>query len=559
MKEKISKFMDNPNKKSIFMLILISMLIVSFSIGTYALLLWNSNNNTELTVKIGDVAGVYFETGNNINVSNLGPIFDYEKDGESTYFTISNYVNEPLVIDSYFNISSISNNLKDDSFKYVFMSSSDKINYVKVKEGTFSNVNANDSIPLLEEYTILPNETRSFKLIIYIDGNAINPIEMQNGSLTGLLSVSEHIFGPTINNVTTSSTSSAITLEIDATSKVGNVEKYYCSSDNGNTFTESATNICTLTGLSALSTYKVVVYAEDSEGNISEYYNVDVETAAYTWRKHRVEEVLDEDSATSLTVSSIYYTNSVYASNSYTIENGVFTLVNPTKLMYNTNNLVGKYVVETRTTSGSPTVTSGSTIYKIETYNRPAAYTTLTYTAYTSKKVMGTQLEEVTSTNSSAYPMNGLHTDGYWYVMKDVKFDKYVLKKAVSRIDDVDYTYVGNAEDYLYVHTGISLADDYKTLTLTGSNRYQFKNIYSWKYYWLFTFEDTDITTGTGPVFRTAQVSGGTADATRTITYWKYMPTATSGDFIETTNTCDADTYPLDGHQDGYYWIVQTP
>ena len=44
----------------------------------------------------------------------------------------------------------------------------------------------------------------------------------------------------------------------------------------------------------------------------------------------------------------------------------------------------------------------------------------LTYYTYTStlseRQVQGSYISDVTSENASAYPTNGKHTDGYWYV-----------------------------------------------------------------------------------------------------------------------------------------------
>jgi len=189
MEEEVKKY------KLKFIIIVLVLTIISALLGaSYALLIWHSENNTELTVRIGDVAGVYFETGPNINVSNLGPVFDYEKDGESTYFTISNYVEEDIVLDAYFNITNITSNLKEESFKYVIMSSYDNVNYTKVKEDNFININTNDTIDIFNELVIPANSTISYKIIVYIDGNMLNPVSMQNGSLSGVISVSEHVY-----------------------------------------------------------------------------------------------------------------------------------------------------------------------------------------------------------------------------------------------------------------------------------------------------------------------------------------------------------------------------
>ena len=141
------------NNKNIF-ITLILLTIVMVILGTYAALTWVSSNNTEMTITIGDVAGVFFDTGPNINISDIGPVFDYELDGESTYFTISNYIEEELPINANLKITSISNNLKEESFKYIIMSSIDKENYTIVKEGNFTNVSNNSNIEISQSYIL---------------------------------------------------------------------------------------------------------------------------------------------------------------------------------------------------------------------------------------------------------------------------------------------------------------------------------------------------------------------------------------------------------------------
>ena len=182
----------NIYKKNTLVLFIILIMIVVVGVGSYALLLWSSPNNTELTLKIGELAGVYFDTGNNINVSNLGPIFDYNKDGEETYFTITNYITTDLLVSANLEVNSISDNLKEESFKWVILSSENKVNFTKVNEGDFSSVSSGDSINLLPNETILKGSSKKYKLVIYIDGNVENPISMQDGSLSGVIKVNAH-------------------------------------------------------------------------------------------------------------------------------------------------------------------------------------------------------------------------------------------------------------------------------------------------------------------------------------------------------------------------------
>ena len=178
------------DKKKYLKIALIFICIISVTlIGTYALKLWSSTDNTELTFRIGEYQtdSMICKASEDITVSNIGPVFDYMKDGEVIPFTVlaSSTNEEKLFIN--FNISSITDNLKEESFKYILLSSTDKINYNEVIKGNFLNINNNDTLELISNYVI--NKTTYYKLIIYIDGNMENPISMQNGSIIGNIEV----------------------------------------------------------------------------------------------------------------------------------------------------------------------------------------------------------------------------------------------------------------------------------------------------------------------------------------------------------------------------------
>ena len=202
------------NKKKYIKIALMFICIISITlIGTYALKLWSSTDNTELTFRIGEYQtdSMICKASEDITVSNIGPVFDYMKDGEVIPFTVlaSSSNEEKLFIN--FNISSITDNLKEKSFKYILLSSTDKVNYNEITSGNFLNINSNDTIELISDYTI--NKTTYYKLIIYIDGNMENPISMQNGSITGNIEVcSKEKFNVTLN--VTNGTSNNNTLKV---------------------------------------------------------------------------------------------------------------------------------------------------------------------------------------------------------------------------------------------------------------------------------------------------------------------------------------------------------
>ena len=202
------------DKKKYIKIALIFICIISITlIGTYALKLWSSTDNTELTFRIGEYQtdSMICKASEDITVSNIGPVFDYMKDGEVIPFTVlaSSTNEEKLFIN--FNIESITSNLKEESFKYVLLSSTDKVNYNEITSGNFLNINNNDTLELISNYVI--NKTTYYKLIIYIDGNMENPISMQNGSITGNIEVcSKEKFNVTLN--VTNGTSDNNTLKV---------------------------------------------------------------------------------------------------------------------------------------------------------------------------------------------------------------------------------------------------------------------------------------------------------------------------------------------------------
>ena len=172
-------------KKYLDIAIIFACIIAITLVGTFALKLWTSTNNTELTFRIGEYSteGITCKSGEDITVSNIGPVFDYEKDGEVITFRAIAASSNTTPLNVSFNISTITDNLKETSFKYVLMSSTDKTNYTEILKGDFSNINSGSSIDLIKDKVI--TKTTYYKLIIYIDGNMENPTSMQNGSLTG--------------------------------------------------------------------------------------------------------------------------------------------------------------------------------------------------------------------------------------------------------------------------------------------------------------------------------------------------------------------------------------
>ena len=83
---------------------------------------------------------------------------------------------------------------------------------------------------------------------------------------------------PSITNVSTSSTSSSITINVSASGGTGNVVKYYYSKDNGSNYVESTSSGYTFSNLTSDATFYVKVYVKDSNNRESSASSTTVRT-----------------------------------------------------------------------------------------------------------------------------------------------------------------------------------------------------------------------------------------------------------------------------------------
>lgn len=174
------KFIDIIKSK-VFVVISILVMLMIIVVGTYALTVWTSKENTELTIRIGDIEGLTCLKENDINVTDIGPVFDYEEDGEITEFTVLNNTGNLTLMTGTLKVNNITENIQNEDFKYVVQYSEDKQSYEKISEGNFSDVQNGDEIEIFKEKEI--ENKGFFKVIFYLDGNSENPIELQGGSL----------------------------------------------------------------------------------------------------------------------------------------------------------------------------------------------------------------------------------------------------------------------------------------------------------------------------------------------------------------------------------------
>ena len=216
----------------------IGILIVLISLvglaSTYAWFTWKSSSNTNVTLSIGNLADVTFTSGPDINISNLAPVYNYT-DGVSTTFVMkNNSTTNNLNYEIKLDVTSISNELKNESFKYTLL----KDNKV-VQTGNFKNA-VNGKTLILNTGLLAKGSTSNYKLYFWIDGNIENSSSMMNKSLVGMIDVGEKT--TYINNLYNNSTktpvvNNSITYQYDTTNNLmqdtaGNIRYYGASPNN---------------------------------------------------------------------------------------------------------------------------------------------------------------------------------------------------------------------------------------------------------------------------------------------------------------------------------------
>ena len=125
------------------------------------------------------------------------------------------------------------------------------------ESNVFSNLNDNT------EYTINVKAVDT-------EGRESNPYELQ-------VTTDEYIL-PTISNVTASSTSDSITLNVTASGGTGSIVTYHYSKDDGLNYVESTSANYTFNDLTSNATFYIKVYVTDSNGRVSGEYSISVVT-----------------------------------------------------------------------------------------------------------------------------------------------------------------------------------------------------------------------------------------------------------------------------------------
>lgn len=180
MKNKINKFIHS---KYLLISLIVLLILLVMATGTYAWFTWRSTSNTSLTMNIGKLTDVTFNSGNDISTSTLAPVYNYT-DGEKTTFRINNKDTSGTTLNYSvkLNITSIASELKSTDLKYVLLK-----NDTIVQEGDFSSITTGSNT--IYSDSISSSGTTNFTFYLYIDGNSENNLNMMNKSLVGSIVV----------------------------------------------------------------------------------------------------------------------------------------------------------------------------------------------------------------------------------------------------------------------------------------------------------------------------------------------------------------------------------
>lgn len=312
MKNKINKFIHS---KYLLISLIVLLILLVIATGTYAWFTWRSTSNTSLTMNIGKLTDVTFNSGNDISTSALAPVYNYT-DGEKTTFSINNKDTTGASLDYNIklNITSIASELKSSDLKYVLL----KDNTI-VQEGNFSTmvVGANS----IYSNSISSSGTTNFIFYLYIDGNSENNLNMMNKSLVGTIAVEatdKESFTTYITNLyesatKTTVTNNSITYQYDTTNSlmkdIGNNIRYYGASPNNyiyfncSDYSNQSSSTCETWRIIGVFNDNVKIIRNESIGA----YSCDNKQTNYTWETASLMKLLNPGYESETVGGSLYY------------------------------------------------------------------------------------------------------------------------------------------------------------------------------------------------------------------------------------------------------------
>ena len=156
---------------------------------TYAYYEWKSDE-TSIALTIHE-ASVECTLGPDVIVSNIGPVLKIS-DGVKTSFGIENTFTEDMAVSVTLDITSISEELLDESFKWAIVEDQEggeNFDYENpIIEGSFKNFRVGNNL-ITTALPVITQNTTNYEFIVYIDGTIKNDISMMQNSMEASLSL----------------------------------------------------------------------------------------------------------------------------------------------------------------------------------------------------------------------------------------------------------------------------------------------------------------------------------------------------------------------------------
>ncbi|MFR5856684.1 MAG: fibronectin type III domain-containing protein [Bacilli bacterium] len=317
---------------------------------------------------------------------------------------------------------------------------------------------------------------------------------------------------PVINNVTTSSTTDSITINVNGSNGDGTITTYYYSRDNGSNWYESTHNTYTFSSLTSNTTFYIKVKVKDSNGRESAEYSTSEKTKY-------INPVVNSVTTSNITTSSITLNvNATAGSNNittyyYSKDNGS-SYVSSTSSSYTFSGLSAGttynfkvYVVDSGGVKSNEVTKNADTDYNYPKINSISSSTTqnsITVTANASPGANSLKTYYFSinngsyiSSTSNKYTFNGL-SSGVSYTIKvyvvdtlgkssnvfskNISTDSYI-KPTISRVN-VSSTYDTITVD-VYANSGTNEISGYYysinngSYVSSGISRYTFSGLNS--------------------------------------------------------------------------------
>lgn len=317
---------------------------------------------------------------------------------------------------------------------------------------------------------------------------------------------------PVINNVTTSSTTDSITINVNGSNGDGTITTYYYSRDNGSNWYESTHNTYTFSSLTSNTTFYIKVKVKDSNGRESAEYSTSEKTKY-------INPVVNSVTTSNITTSSITLNVSATAGSNnittyyYSKDNGS-SYVSSTSSSYTFSGLSAGttynfkvYVVDSGGVKSNEVTKNADTDYNYPKINSISSSTTqnsITVTANASPGANSLKTYYFSinngsyiSSTSNKYTFNGL-SSGVSYTIKvyvvdtlgkssnvfskNISTDSYI-KPTISRVN-VSSTYDTITVD-VYANSGTNEISGYYysinngSYVSSGISRYTFSGLNS--------------------------------------------------------------------------------